>query len=143
MQPQDLHKLMEAVRHTGHAIHWQFNSIVGECGVKGLHVRYLAILHHEGPMTAKALTEALKIDKGHTSRVLSELTALGLIEKGEGSRGVPVALTPAGVEIAERMGENLRQLEELTASQISEQELEVFLQVAAKLEAVFRSQTKE
>lgn len=142
MQRSELKLLMDSVRHVGHGFHRQFNSVVEGTGVKGHHVRYLAALHKGGMLSAKDLSEGLRVDKGHTSRVLSDLRAFGLVEDGERGRTVPVRLTAAGKELAEALDANLAELAAEVAERISDEDFAAFLRVMETTQAILDEKSK-
>lgn len=141
MQKNDLKKIMNTLRRVTHSVHRQFNYIARDSGLKGHHVRYIELLSREGPMSAKAISEALHIDKGHTSRVLSELIGLRLVCRTGCGRGALVSLTPEGQALSCALTENIDHIAGLIAAEISDAELEAFLGVMRKIEGVFESQT--
>ncbi len=49
-------------------------------------------------MSLKDLASQTRLDKGQISRVVTELTSKGLVERRRSGRGVSLRLTPAGLE---------------------------------------------
>lgn len=142
MQRNDLKPIMDALRRVNHAIHRQFHCIASGSGLKGHQVRYIELLSRQGPMSAKAISETLHIDKGHTSRVLSELTSLRLVCRTGSGRGALVSLTPEGEALSRTLTDNMDYIAGLVADRISDDERDGFLSMMEKLQAVFESQTE-
>lgn len=141
MQKNDLKTIMITLRSVTNSVHRQFNYIARDSGLKGHHVRYIELLSREGPMSAKALSEGLHIDKGHTSRVLAELIGLRLVCRTGAGRGALVSLTPEGQALSCALTDNIDHIAGLIAAEVSDAELEAFLGVTKKIEEVFKSQT--
>lgn len=139
MEKHDLKLLMDAVRHVGHGFHRQFNSVAAGTGLKGHHVRYLAALRRSS-LTAKELSDHLRVDKGHTSRVLAELTALGLVERVSESRGAPLTLTAEGYALSEALDANIGLLAGRVADSISDEDFAAFMRVATTVEEILKEE---
>ena len=81
------------------------NAEMTEFGLKGIHVSCLFYLNHnpEG-LTAAQLCHLCAEDKATISRTVSDLRKRGYIREGVGKNyRAPLCLTPAGVDVAQRM----------------------------------------
>lgn len=82
------------------------NAEMTEFGLKGTHVACIFYLNHnpEG-LTSAQLCALCAEDKASISRTVAYLRQRGYIEQVDGKAyRAPLRLTPAGVEIAQRMG---------------------------------------
>lgn len=84
-------------------IHAYNRKVISDSNLKGYHMRYIVSLHRSGPLPAKELSNTLRSDKGHTSRVIAELSDLGLVTRDKAPRMANVELTDKGREVAEEI----------------------------------------
>lgn len=108
------------------------------CGtpLKGYHLMYLVRLESCGPQAARDLSHALDADKGHTSRVLSDLISYGYVEKSGPERMASLSLTDEGRKLASHALSSIRELDLRLRQAVSQEDLEAFLRV---LDALSRS----
>jgi len=102
-------------------------------GLKGIHSQCLLVLnmHPEG-LNATALCENCGKDKAAISRILAELTSLGLVQRKEqyGTRyRAAMVLTQRGQEIATAILRQATESVELACAGLTDSDLEVFYRV--------------
>lgn len=139
MQTIDVMDLFSAMRHISGDMHRRIKELIVDTPLKGYHVIYLARLMEGGPQTAKELSLALGADKGHTSRVLSDLLSLGYIEKGEEARMAKLTLTPQGREIALMASRCFSQIEASVSKNVTMADFEAFVRVLKAVKAALES----
>ena len=120
-------------------------------GLKGPHAQCLVVLaRHPGGITAARLCELCEKDKAAVSRTVAELEAAGLLQRLE-KNGVryrmPLVLTPAGREAAEKVNSVARMAVEQAGMGLTDGQRDVFYQVldviAENLHQIGRDGLKE
>lgn len=122
-------RLILCLRDLGHMLRFLFEG-------KGSQKRILIILHENGPMTQRALTEWLGIKPGSASEVLAKLENAGLIRRTASERDrrtVDISLTEAGrAQAVEAAAQRKARHEQMFAC-LTEEEKQTFLALAEKL----------
>ena len=83
----------------------QFRNVESETGLTAERLELLALLDHEGPVTAGGLSEALGVSRPAISRMVSGLEAQGLVRRSTNlldGRSVVARITPAGRRMLNR-----------------------------------------
>ena len=124
-------KLIMNLRDLGHQIRFLFEG-------KGSQKRILIILHENGGMTQRELTERIGIQPGSASEVIKKLESAGLIQRQNSSsdrRTVDITLTPEGRIQAEEAAAQRKQRHQEMFSCLSEEEKKSLLELSEKLNA--------
>lgn len=124
-------KLILNLRDLGHMIRFLFEG-------KGSQKRILIILQESGGMTQRELTERLGIQPGSASEVIGKLEHAGLLLRTPGSadrRTADLQLTEAGSIQAQAAAEQRRLRHQEMFSCLSEEEKEMLVVLAEKLNA--------
>lgn len=110
---------------------------------KGSQKRILMILKEYGDITQRELTEALGIQPGSVSEVLSKLEAAGLIQRTvsrEDHRTTDIRLTEAGEAAAGMAYEQRKQRHQEMFRCLSETEMQTLLKLLEKVNASWSRQ---
>lgn len=95
---------------------------MAELGLKGPHTMCLFYLHHYDGITAAQLCQLCVEDKAAISRALSTLQKLGYLQQGEKKYRAKLRLTPAGVKVAQRLDELVKEWVDIAAEGVSEED---------------------
>ncbi len=124
-------KLVINLRDLGHMIRFLSEG-------KGSQKRILIILYEEGGMTQRELTERIGIQPGSASEVIGKLESAGLIRRTPSPtdrRTTDIRLTEQGEVKAKEAAQQRRTRHEEMFSRLSEEEKNVLLMIAEKLNA--------
>jgi len=83
----------------------QFRNIENETGLTAERLELLALLDHDGPLTAGDLAEGLRVTRPAISRMVSGLEEVGLVRRSTNvldGRSVVARITPAGRRMLNR-----------------------------------------
>jgi DNA-binding MarR family transcriptional regulator len=83
----------------------QFRNVETETGLTVERLELLALLDHEGPLTAGDLSEALRVSRPAITRMVSGLEEDGLVRRSTNmldGRSVVTRITPAGRRLLNR-----------------------------------------
>ena len=88
-------------------IRWarQFRNVESETGLTAERLELLALLDHEGPLTAGELSEDLRVTRPAITRMVSGLELVGLVRRSTNmldGRSVVIRITPAGRRLLNR-----------------------------------------
>lgn len=128
-------KLILNLRDLGHVIRFLYEG-------KGSQKRILIILYEAGGMTQRELTERLGIQPGSASEVIGKLESAGLILRKPSEndrRTVDIRLTPSGEIKAREASMQRRKRHQEMFSCLSEEEKDMLLRLAEKLNADWES----
>jgi len=117
------------------------NAEMTEFGLKGTHVACLFYLNHapEG-MTAAQLSSVCAEDKASISRTVADLRSRGYIAPGTGKNyRMPLQLTPAGAEIAQRMEPQIEAWVSVGGEGMSEEQRQAFYESLSLISENLRS----
>jgi DNA-binding MarR family transcriptional regulator len=83
----------------------QFRNVESETGLTAERLELLALLDHEGPLTAGEVAEELRVTRPAITRMVSGLEEDGLVRRSTNlldGRSVVIRLTPAGRRLLNR-----------------------------------------
>ena len=83
----------------------QFRNVESETGLTAERLELLALLDHEGPLTAGELSEELRVTRPAITRMVSGLEEEGLVRRSTNmldGRSVVTRITPAGRRMLNR-----------------------------------------
>ena len=118
------------------------NAEMTEFGLKGTHVACMFYLNHnpEG-LTAAQLCNLCAEDKASISRTVAHLRQRGYIEAGSGKAyRNPLRLTPAGVEIAQRMDPVIEEWVSIGGVGMSDEQRSSFYETLARIAENLRTE---
>lgn len=106
--------------------------------LRGPDVFMLQIVSRKGPVTAKELTQLLRIDKGLVSRQLAKLRQLGLVEAQHDAadrRSVLLTVSDSGREMLSGMHRELSAAYEQRLADWSEEDLQTLIDLLHRFNA--------
>jgi len=109
----------------------------GQYGITRREWRLIAALAREGPMLSSALAERIHLERGRTSKAISDLAAKGLVARTprpHDRRLVDVALTPAARPIYDALFPQVAQINRELLAVLSPQELALMDSALARLQ---------
>ncbi|MDR0522975.1 MAG: MarR family transcriptional regulator [Candidatus Methanoplasma sp.] len=117
-------------------------AVLRERGLNRAQVMYIAILHKGGGMTLKRITDALGVDRAHTTRTISFLKEKGLVRddrRSENQRKYNVSLTEEGEEVGRLLEAVIREAHESYLRGVTADEAAAIFSVAEKIRANIES----
>ena len=112
-----------------------------ELGLSEVDWRVLSQIGEHAPLSLNALAEIIGLDRGQLSRGVTRLVEAGLVSRTarRGGPGILIGLTPAGEEIFDRLMVIALKRNAAFTRGISENELEIFSDVLARMTANARA----
>ena len=119
---------------------------VSELGIKSVHVSWLyTLLRHEEGLTAAELAQQSMVDRSLVSREIASLKRSGHVSVTGGSEGrgynSRITLTDEGRALAERIADEVLNVQNTVDEGISEEELRSFYSTLDKLSKNFQNLT--
>lgn len=115
------------------SVHHGLHMAVQDTPLKGYHMIFLLHLNEKGPMTAKELSEAMEVDKGHVSRAIGDLLKEGYVKRTSSSRTSSLTLTEAGSAAAGHVERYIAGLLDKMGGLVPPQDMEAFMTVLHRL----------
>ena len=112
-----------------------------ECGLDVRHLRILRLIGHQPGITFSHLAEQTRLERGLTSRIVTALTAKGLIKREVSTadaRQFHLGLTAKGEKVREQVGRLGDQLEQLFLTPLTAEERTILFACLDKLTAWVR-----
>lgn len=135
MKNEDALRMFSEMRQVNGALHHRMAIIFEDAQLKGYHTMFLFSIAENRGVTAKELSEMLDVDKGHTSRALNELQALGYITREAWGRSAAIDISPKGEELLERIKTFFDEICADVSGKISSEQWREFTGVLAVIKA--------
>lgn len=137
MRENNIQLMLQLFRRIKHGVHRKHREMMDAYGIRGISCVYLGALSRKFPEggTQKELSEAVHMDKAHTSRVIAALEEKGCVERMNESAvlNYKIRLTDKGREMAEVCEREMKVIEDKLSSVITEEEAEVLTEILKKL----------
>lgn len=133
MEKEKLITIFSEIRAVNGALHHRTKQLFENTPIKGYHTMFLFAIAENNGVTAKELSAMLDVDKGHTSRALNELQALGYITREAWGRSTAIYISPQGEELLGRIKALFEEAADKVSKSITEEQWQAFLTVLGAL----------
>lgn len=133
MEKEKLVAIFSGLKSINGALHHRMRFLFDDTPLKGYHTMFLFAIAENPGVTAKELSALLDVDKGHTSRALNELQALGYITREAWGRSSAIYLSRQGEELLDRMKRMFDEIAGRISADITEEQWQTFLTVLETL----------